>query len=140
MTPQRSTRRGWRWTAEALVAHLLDDLCGVALAGGSRPMPATRGASMDAVKERPAPGVRERSGKPARAPWTYRCRLTGPNVTVDVTRSTSGKPLRLRRCIGASSAGSFFRHPALEFSSSVRLRRLYPPWSACRVVSRAGRR
>ena len=39
---------------------------------------------MDTVKDRPAPCIRERSGKPTRAPWTYRCRLTGPNVTVDV--------------------------------------------------------
>ena len=39
---------------------------------------------MDAARERPAPRVRERSGRPARAPWIYRCRLTGPNATVDV--------------------------------------------------------
>ena len=39
---------------------------------------------MDAVEDRPAPRIRERPAKPMRAPWTYRCRLTGPSVTVDV--------------------------------------------------------
>ncbi|MCY3812391.1 MAG: hypothetical protein OXH15_11400 [Gammaproteobacteria bacterium] len=28
---------GWRWTAEALAAHLLHDLCGVALVGWPEP-------------------------------------------------------------------------------------------------------
>ena len=28
---------GWRWTAEALAAHLLDDLCGVSLVGWLEP-------------------------------------------------------------------------------------------------------
>ena len=39
---------------------------------------------MDSAKDRPGPRIRDRPGKPASAPWTYRCRLTGPNVTVDV--------------------------------------------------------
>lgn len=39
---------------------------------------------MDTAEERPAPRIRERSAKPMRAPWTYRCRLRGPNVAIDV--------------------------------------------------------
>ena len=50
---------------------------------------------MDAARERPAPRVRERPGKPARPPWTYRCRLTGPNATVDVDAFSVGEALAL---------------------------------------------
>ena len=39
---------------------------------------------MDIAEDRHAPRVRERSAKPARAPWTYRCRLAGRNLVVDV--------------------------------------------------------
>ena len=39
---------------------------------------------MDAAEDRAAPRIRERSAKPARAPWVYRCRLAGRNVVIDV--------------------------------------------------------
>ena len=39
---------------------------------------------MDIAEDRHAPRIRERSAKPARPPWTYRCRLAGRNLVVDV--------------------------------------------------------
>ncbi|MYF28149.1 MAG: hypothetical protein F4169_04675 [Gammaproteobacteria bacterium] len=39
---------------------------------------------MEGAEELAAPRIRERSEKPARAPWRYRCRLTGRNVVIDV--------------------------------------------------------
>ena len=46
---------------------------------------------MEIAEDRYAPRVRERSAKPARAPWTYRCRLAGRNLLVDVDAFSAGE-------------------------------------------------
>ena len=47
---------GWRWTVEALAAHLLHDLCGVALVGWLEP-PDSAAVAQDRVRTDPAGGV-----------------------------------------------------------------------------------
>ena len=39
---------------------------------------------MNSAKADSAPRIRERSAKPVRPNWTYRCRLPGRNVVIDV--------------------------------------------------------
>ena len=46
---------------------------------------------MEATEDLAAPRIRERSEKAVRAPWTYRCRLTGRNVVVDVDAFSAGE-------------------------------------------------
>ena len=46
---------------------------------------------MDITEDRHAPRVREPSAKPARPPWTYRCRLAGRNLVVDVDAFSAGE-------------------------------------------------
>ena len=46
---------------------------------------------MAATEDLAAPRIRGRSEKPVRAPWTYRCRLTGRNVVIDVDAFSVGE-------------------------------------------------
>ena len=46
---------------------------------------------MEIAEDQYAPRIHERSAKPARAPWTYRCRLAGRNLVVDVDAFSAGE-------------------------------------------------
>ena len=50
---------------------------------------------MDTAEAPSAPRVRERSANPVRPPWTYRCRLPGRNVVIDVDASNVGEAVKL---------------------------------------------
>lgn len=50
---------------------------------------------MDIAEDRHAPRIRERSAKPARPPWTYRCRLAGRNLVADVDAFSAGEAAAL---------------------------------------------
>ena len=50
---------------------------------------------MGTAEARSAPRIRERSANPVRPPWTYRCRLPGRNVMIDVDAFNVGEAAKL---------------------------------------------